>query len=132
MVEIVYDFGVEVHSDWDIIDGDLKLVSYDDNLCQAIRNRLNKNLNELSLFYDDYGSVLSGFLGWKSNEETFSFIKLEVDNCLKNDLRIVNFNSEINYNGKGVLEIKISVNYHGIVKEFNYILNEDGLLSEEG
>ena len=132
MVEIVYDFGVEVHSDWDIIDGDLKLVSYDDNLCQAIRNRLNTNLNELSLFYDDYGSVLSGFLGWKSNEETFSFINLVFDNCLKNDLRIVNFNSEINYNGKGVLEIRISVNYHGIVKEFNYILNEDGLLSEGG
>ena len=130
MVEVVYDFAIEVHSDWEFIDGDLKLVSYDENLCQAIRNRLNTNLDELYLFYEDYGSVLSGFLGWKSNEETLSFIKLEVDNCLKNDSRLFNFNSEVTYNGKGVLEIKISVNYQGIVKDFNYILNNDGLVEE--
>lgn len=130
MVEVVYDFGIEVHSDWDFIDGDLKLVSYDDNLCQAIRNRLNTNLDELYLFYEDYGSVLSGFLGWKSNDETLSFIKLEVDNCLKNDSRLYNFNSEVTYNGDGVLEIKITVNYQGIVKDFNYILNSDGLVEE--
>ena len=131
MVEVVYDFGVEVNSDWTFIDGDLKLVSYDDNLSQAIRNRLNTNLDELSLFYEDYGSVLSGFLGWKSDEETLSFIKLEVDNCLENDSRLVNFNSEVNYKGNGVLEITINVNYQGIVKEFNYILNKDGTISED-
>lgn len=130
MVEVIYDFGVEVHSDWKIIDGDLKLVSYDDNLAQAIRNRLNTNLDELSLFYEDYGTVLNGFFGWKTNEETLSFIKLEVNNCLKNDFRLNNFNSEVKYNGNGVLEIRISVNYQGIVKNFDYILNDDGLLSE--
>lgn len=131
MVEVVYDFGVEVHSDWTFVDGDLKLVSYDDNLCQAIRNRLNTNLDELSLFYEDYGSVLNGFFGWKSNEETLSFIKLEIDNCLKNDFRLVNFTSEVKYNGNGVLQIAITVNYQGTVKKFNYVLKENGIESEE-
>lgn len=130
MVEVVYDFGVEVHSDWNFIDGDLKLVSYDDNLCQAIRNRLNTSLDELDLFYDDYGSVLSGFLGWKANDETLSFIKLEVDNCLKNDFRLVNCSSNINYKSNGVLEITLVVNYQGTIKEFNYVLEDSGLISE--
>lgn len=130
MVEVIYDFGVEVHSDWDFIDGDLKLVSYDDNLCQAIRNRLNTSLDELDLFYEDYGSILSGFLGWKANDETLSFIKLEVDNCLKNDFRLVNCDSKINYKSNGVLEIILVVDYQGTIKEFNYVLDDTGLISE--
>ena len=130
MVEVIYDFGVEVHSDWDFIDGDLKLVSYDDNLCQAIRNRLNTCLDELDLFYEDYGSILSGFLGWKANDETLSFIKLEVDNCLKNDFRLVNCDSKINYKSNGVLEIILVVDYQGTIKEFNYVLDDTGLISE--
>ena len=58
----------------------------------------------------------------KSDKETLSLIKLEIDNCLKNDFRLVNFTSEVNYDGDGVLQIAITVNYQGIVKKFNYVL----------
>ena len=67
MVDTIVEYGVDICRDWTFQDGDIKSISNTDNLNQAILNRLNTIQDELDSFYDDYGSFLQSFLGWKKN-----------------------------------------------------------------
>lgn len=129
--EVITEYGVDINSSWDFTDGDLNLISDADNLCQAIMNRLNTTYDSLDLFYTGYGSFLLKFLGWKLNTETLNFIKLELDNCISNDVRISNFETEV-YSEDGVVKIKIVVYYSFDANiELNYVLTEDGVSEVE-
>lgn len=119
-----YDYGVDLHSDFQFENGDLILCEYDNNLAQAIGNRLNTDLDELDIFYEDYGSILTSFLGWKRTTETLSLIKLELMKCLSNEPRLNNFDINLEYTEKGALKITVNVLDNG-VKAYNYILNND-------
>lgn len=107
--EVLYDLGVDINSNYTFQDGDLKLTYYDENLIQAVINRLNTRLNTLNLFYEDYGSMLTSFYGWKGNNDTISLIKIELANTLKNELRLQNYESEIFYDGNGVLRMNLTL-----------------------
>ena len=89
--EILYELGVDINSSFNFIDGDIQLIKYDDNLVQSIKNRLNTNLDELNLFYNNYGSVIIGFLGWKANEDTLNFIKSELETILQSEERLTSW-----------------------------------------
>ena len=92
--EVLYELGVDLNSNFNFIDGDLQLASYDENLVQAVVNRLNTQLNSLGLFYEDYGSVLHSFFGLKANDITYDLIKVELNTVLNMESRISSFDLE--------------------------------------
>ena len=82
-------FGTDILSSWEFNEhGDLMLVGNKDNVGQAISNRLRTQLNELDLFYAGYGSFLTQFLGWKKNDSTLEFMRLEIETRLAGDPRL--------------------------------------------
>ena len=105
--EVLYELGVDINSTFSFKDGDVQLISYDDNLVQSIQNKLNTNLNELDLFYEEYGSILSTFLGWKANDETIGFIKSELETILKSENRIASYEYTVEYQGDGKIRINL-------------------------
>ncbi len=84
----ILELGTDFNSSWEFNDeGDLNLVTNDSNLVQAISNRLNTRNGELDLFYSEYGSFLCNFLGWKKNDTTLEFMRIELDKALSQDPR---------------------------------------------
>ena len=120
--------GTDISSNWNFKDGDLVLVSDEDNIIQSIANRLKTLNGYLNLFYINYGSNLITFSGWKLNDETLSFIKLEVENVLDQDPRLKD-NTEVNvyYNdeNKPVIEIRAFYNNDSDLS-LSLIISEDG------
>lgn len=108
--EVLYELGVDFNSDFNFSGGDLVLSSYDDNLVQAIVNKLNTELDELDLFYESYGSVLKSFMGWKANDETLNFIKAEIETVLKSEDRLVGWNCNVEYEGNGKVKVDLILN----------------------
>lgn len=132
--KVLYDLGVDLSSNLSFTDGDLNLISYKDNLFQSIINRLNTDLNELDLFYEDYGSVLSSFFGWKVNDETLSYMEAEIENVLDKDPRIRNIECKCNYTGKGRVVINLTIyplDNDEISFNENFVLNENGIVELE-
>lgn len=127
IVEDIDDLGTDFNSNWEFKDGDLVLISDEDNLVQSILNRLNNNLNSLGLYYMDYGSVLSGFIGWKHDKDTLDFMKLEISNCLDAEPRILNYDIELQYNSVGEINTYLTL-YYDEDSEFNLnlVISEDG------
>lgn len=129
---VVYDYGVDLDNSLSFVNGDLKLVEYEDNIAQAILNRLNTMQDSLDLFYDDYGSVLFNFLGWRNTENTLNFVKLEIDNVLSKDPRINEFSTSVEYIDSNKIRINITLQYdEDETLELNYVLDNMGV-SEEG
>lgn len=126
MVDTIVEYGVDICRDWTFQDGDIKSISNTDNLNQAILNRLNTIQDELDSFYDDYGSFLQSFLGWKKNEETLTFIKTELDNVIAKDPRITLFESEVTFDENGSVKIELVISDYGDFS-LNYILDGEGV-----
>ena len=126
-MEAISDLGTDIHGQWDFIDGDLVLVSDEDNLVQGILNRLNNGFNSLALYYNDYGSVLSGFIGWKHDNDTLDFMKLEISNCLDAEPRVLDYDIELSYNSVGEINTYLTL-YYDEDSEFNLnlVISEDG------
>ena len=134
--EIFYEGGIDLNSNMTFEDGDIVLVEYADNLCQAVTNRLNTSLNELDLFYEDYGSILTGFFGSKGNNTTIGFIKTELNNCLSKEPRLRKHEADVSYTGDGLLRIDLRlypVNTDNNI-DLNLVLTETGnveIINEE-
>lgn len=127
MDEVLYELGVDINSSFSFHDGDIQLAKYDENLVQAIANRLNTDLNELDLFYEEYGSVILGFLGWKGNDETISVIEAELETILKSEERLMNWEYNVEYTGNGKVTIDLV-----LYPNLSYSINTTLTLSEEG
>ena len=108
-MENIVELGVDLNSIWDFKDGDLVLVENKDNLAQSILNRLNCNYDSVDLFYYEYGSVLANLLGWKHNDETLEFIRLEIEDTLNQEPRLNDFTVEVSYNNVGKVLIELYV-----------------------
>ena len=132
MDEILYDLGVDLHSSFQFVDGDLMLSSYNDNLVQSIVNRLKTTLDELDLFYDDYGSILHSFFGWKSTDETIGFMKAEILKVLGDEQRLQSYNVDIEYLPRGKIRIKLELYpVEDISLRVNLVLTETGIITIE-
>ena len=119
--------GTDINSDWIFKDGDLVLVSDKENLRQAVTNRLNTLLDSMDDYYYSYGSALSRFFGWRKNEITLKFMRLEIENCLKQDPRLQNFDLDLFYGEKGVVNIHITTTIgEDEVFDMNMVLSDDG------
>lgn len=124
-MEVITELGVDINSNWNFINGDLELIYYDENLVQACRNRLNTALNDLDLFYENYGSNIKGFFGWRADEETKDFIEIEITETLQQDPRLKDFDIEVNFK-----DGKISADVYCVFDEdtdlsFNLVISED-------
>lgn len=108
--EVLYGLGVDINSSFTFHDGDLKLAAYDENLIQAVVNRLNTKLDSLDLFYEGYGSVFTDFFGWRGNDETIKLMYVELNTVLKNEPRISSYSAEITYDGDGLLHVDLTLN----------------------
>ena len=126
--ELCTDF----NSDWEFKNGDLVLVSDKDNLVQATRNRLNCSVGSMDAFYFEYGSLLHTFLGWRKEEITLRFLRIELERTLKQDPRYQNFELDLEYDKDGVLNIGIMVYFDDDTEiEMNYTFSEDGTIIGE-
>ena len=126
--DVLYELGVDLNSNFTFENGDIKLSKYEDNLVQAIINRLNTNLDELELFYESYGSVLRGFLGWRAEETTLSYISTEITTVLNDEPRITDFDINVEYKKEGRISIDLSLSTISNVDiETNLILGVNGV-----
>lgn len=130
---VIVELGCDFNSNWEFKDGDLKIVDNNDNLVQSILNRLNCDYDSLDLYYSDYGSVLTTFLGWKKSDKTLEFIKLEVTNALEQEPRIDEFDIEVEYNSVGKILIDLTF-YFGEDNDFSLslVLDEEGVSDASG
>ena len=126
-MEEIIELGADLNKNWEFKDGDLLLVENKDNLVQSILNRLNSEYDSLDLFYYDYGSVLSNFLGWKHNDETLEFIRLEIEDTLEQEPRLNDFSVGVSYNeiGKILIELYIVFNDETDLS-LSLVLEKDG------
>lgn len=126
------DLGTDINSDWELTEhGDLRIVSQEDNLAQAIINRLSCSLNSLSLYYPNYGSLIYGFFGWKRNDATLEFMKIELGNRLDADPRINNHNIILSYNDEGDVVIKLTISTGNGNVDLDLLVNtQTGAISE--
>lgn len=108
---VAYNYGVDLHNNLRFVNGDLQLAEYEENIAQAIGNRLNTVYDTLDLFYGDYGSVLTSFLGWRNTDNTLKFVKLEVDNVLSQDPRLDEFSTSVEYVNNDKIRINIVLQY---------------------
>ena len=99
-MDSIDELGIDVNSSWNFKNGDIQLVKYEDNIEQSIINRLNCRLGALDIFYEYYGSNLDDFLGWLRNDITFEYIRIEVEDVLKQDPRINSFNCNVSEGNK--------------------------------
>ena len=130
--EVLYDLGVDLNSEFTFANGDIALVSYQDNLVQSIVNRLNTELNELDLFYEDYGSIITSFLGWKANDETISFMNSELNKVLNEEPRLTGFEFNINYTGEGNIRIDLTLYpILDVAVDANLVLTPNGVVEIE-
>ena len=102
------DLGNDFDKSYTFKDGDLILVTEEDNVIQSIYNRLNTKLQSMDAYYVTYGSNLRGFLGEKKDNRTLGFIKIEVELALKQDPRLQEATVEVEYLDKGGVGINIS------------------------
>jgi hypothetical protein len=129
---VLYGLGVDLNSSLSFVDGDITLASYQDNLVQAVVNRLNTELDELDWFYYDYGSILTGFLGWKANDTTLGFIKSEISNVLQEEPRLVNYDIRLEYTGNGGVRIDLDLYpTSDLIIPANLVLTNTGVIELE-
>ena len=129
--EVLYECGVDIDSSFTFQDGDLVLSEYENNIVQAVTNRLNTDLDELDLFYEDYGSILTGFLGWKASD-ALEYIQAEIDNVLLQEPRLIRHDSNVEYTETGVIRINLTLyTSSNIGIEANLVLTKDGVVEIE-
>ena len=123
------DLGRDFDRNWIFENGDLKIVEDTGNIVQSIYNRLMTYLDSMDLFYDEYGSKIQDFLGWGRNNETLSFINLELGNALSQDPRCQN-NEVRSYFKDNTLKSEIIIHLpSGGYLAFNMVLNDDYSIS---
>ena len=130
---VLYECGVDFNGNLNFNDGDITLTSYSDNLVQAVINRLNTQVDEMDMLYESgYGSVLTGFLGWKATQNTLDYIKAEVNYVLSQEPRLERYNVSVSYTGNGAIRLDLTLypnEYVGI--DVNLVLSADGTVDFE-
>lgn len=125
---MVYELGTDINHQWTFHKGDLQTITDNDNLKQAIYNRITTQDGTYQHFYNNYGSILNTYLGFKKNTTTLEFMKIELERVLLQDPRLQDFKLELDYDEKGV-KVDLTINVDGTDMELNFIT--DGIIIEE-
>lgn len=130
--KIAYQMGKDVDRNWNFKNGDIEICSYEDNIHQAILNRLSCPLGALQLFYTDYGSNVEENLGEINNETVREYIRLEIEKRLKYDPRFKNVTCEVNHVNSNEVNCNIEVTFaNDEIYEDNYIIGLSNFVNLE-
>ena len=80
--------GIDIKDTWSFVDGDLEIVTGIENLEQACTNRLNTNEEFYNWCYEKYGGNLFKVIGMINNDKALEYLRIEIENILKQDPRI--------------------------------------------
>lgn len=128
----IYELGVDINSNWEFHDGDLKLISYEQNMGQAVINRLKCYLGAMNIFYNNYGSQITHYLGGINNKRTGEYIRIEIETRVLNDPRIINVECTINRLTHDICEAHLELLFHdGSTGEANLVITGDGTIDLE-
>lgn len=123
---LLSDIGTDFKSNYEFKNGDLILVSEEDNLNQAITNRLTTKNGSMSPYYNDYGSYLRDYFGSKKDKATLEFIRIECNLCLKQDPRLQEAKISTRYDDKGKIVIEIDDSFNDDTDlSLSLVMNED-------
>ena len=114
------DIGTDIKSDWTFTDGDLNIISDEENLKQSILNRFSVYDGTFKFFYAEYGSVLCNYFGFRKDETTLEFMKIELERVLLQDPRIQGFDLDLSYVEDGV-RVELTVNLSDADVELNFV-----------
>lgn len=121
--------GTDLLSTWSFNStGDIETVNSTENVEQAIVNRLTCSLGSLQLYYNDYGSILYSFLGWKRNNATLEFIRLELINRLNQDNRLNVLDCQAEYDTDGSVNVSLRLKIVDSVETVNLSITNDGVI----
>lgn len=129
----IYGLGTDIRSDWSFnAEGDLELISNEENIIQAIINRLNTRIGVMDLYYSNYGGDIHSFMGEVFDETLLKFMKIEVESTLKQDPRLQGVIVELIYE-EGQVKINISQEYNEDTDlSLSLVLNETGVVVVDG
>lgn len=128
----IYELGVDINSNWEFHDGDLKLISYEQNMGQAVINRLKCYLGAMNIFYNNYGSQITHYLGEINNKRTWEYIRIEIETRVLNDPRITNVECTINRLTQDICEAHLELLFSdGSTGEANLVITGDGTIDLE-
>lgn len=82
------ELGVDVNRQWQQWGGDLVLVEGEDNVYQALFNRLTCRYGDMAYFYSDYGSKIYDWLCTPSYQQNLDLLAEEVSHRVLEDPRI--------------------------------------------
>jgi len=121
--KILYQMGVDIDRSWSFANGDLKIVKYDNNIQQAVRNRLTCLLNALDIFYVEYGTLLFNYLGKKNNESTHEYIRIEIEKRLGFDPRFKHVECKVNNITQETVDVNLILTFlNGEIYEDNFVI----------
>ena len=124
------DIGTDIKSDWTFNDGDLNIISGEENLKQSILNRFTIYDGTFKFFYQEYGSVLSNYFGFRKDDTTLEFMKIELERVLLQDPRIQGFDLELSYVEKGV-QVELTINLGDADVEMNFVTDGTTVITED-
>ena len=127
-------YGTDIKSDWSFTNGDINLVSGHDNMGQAIKNRLESDLDTYDLFYLEYGGELFEHMGDKNNPRIHEYIRIEIEHILDQEPRIDNLECTVTKTDKDTIECKLKIKpvQSERIDEFNLVINEDSYIEITG
>lgn len=124
------NLGTDIQRNWQIIDGDIQLVSDKNNLGQAILNRLITDSDFYNMFYRKYGSNISEYFGEQNNPTIQEYIRVEVETTLVDDPRIKGTKCEVISYSNESIELKVTILTHSEeVLSYNLVISEQNTIN---
>ena len=124
------NLGTDIQRNWEIIDGDIQLVSDKNNLGQAILNRLLADKDFYNMFYLNYGSNISEYYGEKNNPNIKEYIRVEVETTLVQDPRIQGARCEVVSYTNEQIELRVTVlTYENDELSYNLVISEQNTIN---
>lgn len=125
------DIGTDIKSDWEFTDdGDLLIITGEDNLKQSVLNRFSIYDGTFRWFYAEYGSVLSNYFGFRKDNTTLEFMKIELERVLLQDPRIQGFDLQLSYVETGV-KVELTINLDDANVEMNFVTDGTTITIQE-
>lgn len=128
---MVYEIGTDIKSDWTFNEnGDLTLIQDNDNLKQAVYNRITCYAGSFKHFYNEYGSVLSNYFGFRKDNTTLEFMRIELERVLLQDPRIQKFDLNLEYVTEGI-RVELTIHTQETDTELNFITDGTQIINED-
>ena len=82
------DYGTDINDNWIFKDGDITTISGEDNLRQALRNRIITPEGHFQWCYNDYGSDLQEIIGEYNTARLGDYALISIQYSLLKDPRV--------------------------------------------